>query len=141
MTLTFTAKALFVCLLALWTPVAVRDSAPAQRRSRAAATVVLTETDSGREVEVRRGDVLVVRLNAQLGTGYGWRVARNNARRLRPLGESLESSGGGDKVGGAETQVFRFKAVRRGAATLTLHYKRPWEKAESKTFSVEVRVR
>jgi predicted secreted protein len=109
------------------------------RPPQAARTIVVGDEDDGREVSLRRGDTLVVRLGARLGTGYGWRVVRDGGRRLRPLGEAIEPGGEGE--GGVEFQVFRFKALSRGAAAVVLHYKRPWEKGHAKTFTLRVRVR
>lgn len=136
MTLSIMTAALCAFGLSLFPdpPAAVRPATAAP-----AETIVVGEEDDGREVSLRRGDTLVVRLEARLGTGYGWRVVRADARRLRPLGDSIEPGRAGE--GEAEFQVFRFKARTRGAAAVVLHYKRPWEKEHAKAFTVRVRVR
>jgi inhibitor of cysteine peptidase len=104
--------------------------------------VTVTEKDQGHTVQVGRGDTLIVRLAAQLGTGYGWHVSKNDARILQSLGEpSLERQGEG-KPGGVETQVFRFRAAASGKSALTLAYSRPWEKDRppTKTYGITVEV-
>lgn len=50
-------------------------------------TVVVTDTHSGKRISIARGNVLVVRLESQPGTGYGWQVVRSDSTRLKSLGE------------------------------------------------------
>ncbi len=106
-------------------------------------TVTLGDEDGGGSVCLAPGDVLVVRLEAQLGTGYGWQVAKNDRKLLRQHGDpELESPGRG-RPGAKERQVFRFTALAAGKAPLELHYARPWDKEASplKTYRVEVEVK
>lgn len=35
-------------------------------------TIILTEADNGRDIRLKRGEVLEIRLRAQFGTGYRW---------------------------------------------------------------------
>ena len=105
--------------------------------------VTITEQDDGGTVTVARKGTLVVRLKSQMGTGYGWQVARNDGRRLKLLGPPEQENSQGGLPGGDEHQIFRFKALRSGTTLLELRYVRPWEKGKppSKTFRLEVRVR
>jgi C1A family cysteine protease/PKD repeat protein len=101
----------------------------------------VTERDNGRAVDLG-GDVLVLNLESNPSTGYGWQVRGLDARILRQLDatEWLPDTPG--KLGGPGTEVLRFAATGRGRATLDLVYARPWETAAApaKSFSLEVNV-
>ena len=104
--------------------------------------VVVTERDADREVSVASGGTLVVRLGAQLGTGYGWQIAENDPSRLKPPGRPELEGSGGAPPGGAQDQVFRFAAMKPGTVRLVLRYARPWEPdAPAKSFRIDVRIR
>ena len=104
--------------------------------------MTLGDRDNGREISVAKGDTLIIKLGSQPGTGYGWRIAKNDVKLLKFLGESAESPDNG-REGGTELQVFRFKAQSSGSNLLELHYARPWEKgvAPLKTYCLKVRIR
>src|SRR5262245_59040808 len=104
---------------------------------------VVTEADADREVSLATGEPLSVRLAAQLGTGYGWQIARSDAALLKSLGPPDTEPPKGGQLGGAQYQVFRFVALSPGLATLEFRYVRPWEQAvtPARTFRIDVRIR
>ncbi|MEW6211958.1 MAG: protease inhibitor I42 family protein [Acidobacteriota bacterium] len=106
-------------------------------------TLTVTDKDNGKKISLAKGNTLIVRLEARPGTGYGWRVAKNDAEKLKPEGEPTEESPGKEVIDGTEYQIFRFKAVSRGTVFLELHYVRPWEKdaPPEKTWSMEAQIR
>ena len=96
--------------------------------------------DDGRTIRAAKGATVVVRLEAQLGTGYGWQI-RRLAKNLELLGEpGLEHRDRAGTTGGTDVQVFRFRVKSRAKSTLTMGYARPWdrEKAPARTFSLFV---
>jgi predicted secreted protein len=101
--------------------------------------IQVTERDNGRAVDLN-GEVLVLTLESNPSTGYGWQVRGLDAGILRQLDvtEWLPDTQG--KLGGSGRQVLRFAAVGRGRATLNLVYARPWGTAvaPAKSFSLEV---
>ena len=103
--------------------------------------VQVTERENGRAVDLN-GEVLVLNLESNPSTGYGWQVQGLNPGILRQLDaiEWLPDTPG--KLGGSGTEVLRFAATGRGRATLNLVYARPWETAAApaKSFSLEVNV-
>ncbi|MBN1642087.1 MAG: protease inhibitor I42 family protein [Anaerolineae bacterium] len=103
--------------------------------------IQVTERDHGRAVDLK-GEVMVVRLESNPSTGYGWQVRGLGTGILRQVGagEWLPDTPG--KLGAPGTEVLRFAAVGKGRATLDLVYARPWETAAepAKSFSLEVRV-
>ena len=99
--------------------------------------------DNGREIELRKGQILVVTLEANPTTGYTWEVAEPlDEQILRPVGE-VEFTPESDLVGAPGVQVLRFEAVKAGQTALELVYHRPWEKGVEplEAFSLQVAVR
>ncbi len=105
--------------------------------------VKLGAEDSGREIELRKGQLLVITLEANPTTGYTWEVAEPlDEQILRPVGE-VEFKPESDLVGAPGVQVLRFEAVKAGQTALKLVYHRPWEEGVEplETFSLQVVVR
>jgi inhibitor of cysteine peptidase len=111
--------------------------------------VIVTEKDNGRNVAIAKGGVIVVRLEVTSGTGYSWfpsappaLAKRDVPRQLEQLGKSSMEKPKDSRPGATEIQVFRFKAVSAGPATLEFYYARPWEKntPPAKTFQVQITV-
>ena len=106
-------------------------------------SVRAADRDNNGMVRVAVGGTLVVRLDAQLETGYGWEVAIVDRQVLEPTGTPIVESIHTAQPGVPEQQVFEFRAVRAGSTPLELHYRRPWEKdvPPQKVFSLRVEVR
>lgn len=130
---------LVLCVAACFC-VAADNPAPASKQDGKKVTV--TEKDNGGETCLARGDVLVVRLEAQYGTGYGWSVVKYEREVLEQLGEPEQESPGRGRPGSVEHQVYRFKALAAGSTSLELHYLRPWEKDKQplKTYKINVSI-
>lgn len=107
------------------------------------ATKTVTDKDAGGQVALAPGDILIVKLEASPGTGYGWEIIDLDTTVLSPLGEpTLESAEKGGP-GAMEQQVFRLQAKKAGSTLLKLDYVRPWEKdiPPINTYSIDVEVR
>jgi predicted secreted protein len=89
--------------------------------------VIVTDDDSGSKVEIKQGDELAVRLAAQLGTGYGWKVV-SKSDVLALKGEPAQISNEDQKPGSSEFQTFIFKAKERGEAEIKFQYIEAWKK-------------
>ncbi len=99
--------------------------------------VVLTTAHNGKEVTLPATSVLVVRLPAELGAGYAWRI-RQMPADLQLVGDDVEPA---SYPGSSSTQVLRFLGVSKGRVTLSLVYRRPWETSAAGTdYTVYVRV-
>jgi inhibitor of cysteine peptidase len=109
-------------------------------------SLTITERDNKGNFQIARGGILTVKLGANPGTGYAWHIVINNPRLLKPIGESVFEPKLVDPrkkiVGAPEDQVFGFRAQGKGSNTLSLEYRRIWEKevAPLKTFSVTVQI-
>jgi inhibitor of cysteine peptidase len=127
----FAAIAVLVCLAAA----AFGD--PAMSRD-----TKVTDSDNGRAVTLKTGDILTVSLVSTPGTGYGWNVARLDSQVLQEAGKPTIIHDAHPIPGAPAAQVFRFTAAGVGATTLELDYVRPWEKglAPARIFRLSVTV-
>lgn len=107
--------------------------------------VKLTIADNAKTVAVVVGRTIVVSLEGNITTGYGWQTAELTGKAVESLGKPAYATRphrpGMVGVGGVFT--FKFKAVKPGTANLKLVYVRPWEKGKppEKTFVATVNVR
>jgi predicted secreted protein len=113
---------------------------PADTVSGAPRSVVVTEAQNGQNIQIGINDVLIVRLQAQAGTGYSWAVTtvpsflRLSQEHTEPTGRTIP--------GGPEVQLFTFKPISSGNALLSFAYWRPWETGQppARTYNVKVSV-
>ncbi len=93
-----------------------------------AARLDVTDGENGKDLILRRGDLLTVTLNANRTTGYGWHPSFSREGILTSKGAAVYQHGHTGMVGAGGTEIWTFRAVREGKTTLTLGYVRPWEK-------------
>ena len=109
--------------------------------------ILLTESDSGRMLDLRVGDTVVVALSANKTTGFDW-YPRHGAGDVQILAEK------GDRyvvdpdpvdirkpvAGQAGSRYFFYRVIGPGVCGIALDYKRSWEKKDpAKTFEVLIR--
>jgi len=102
----------------------------------------LDADDNGRQIELEKGQILVITLEANPTTGYTWEIAEHEEHVLRQVGEAgFEPES--EAIGAQGIQTLRFEAVNVGKTTLKLVYRRPWEEDVEPldTFSIKVVVR
>ena len=109
-----------------------------------AGQVELTAADDGSQIEMGKGQMLVVTLESNPSTGYRWERVPSEAGVLQQSGEAeFEQGNAKGLVGASGHETLRFRATRTGTAKLELVYHRPWEQ-EAKpegVFSITVVVR
>jgi len=130
----FSLIALLTLLLALTLATAC---SPQQQEVKA------TIDDAGREMQLKKGQTLVVTLEGNPTTGYSWEVAEPlDEQVLRQAGEA-EFKQESEALGAGGVQILRFEAVNAGQITLKLVYHRPWEEGVEplETYSLQVVVR
>lgn len=106
-------------------------------------TVVLTEKDSGKTIDLRTGDYLEIHLEANPTTGYLWSSSIPNDYIMRLLlDEYSEKKQVRGMAGAPVRKIFRYGAVGPGETGIRLEYRRPWEKNQppAKTFDIMIRV-
>jgi inhibitor of cysteine peptidase len=128
----------FIALLTLLLALTVATGCSPQQQE-----VKATIDDNGREMQLKKGQTLVVTLEGNPTTGYSWEVAESlDEQVLRQAGEA-EFKAESEALGAGGVQILRFEAVNAGTITLKLVYHRPWEKDVEplNTFSIQVVVR
>jgi inhibitor of cysteine peptidase len=106
--------------------------------------VELGASDDGGQVELEQGQILVITLESNPTTGYGWEVAEIDESVLRQKGSALyEPTGPEDADGAGGLVTFRFEAVGAGQTALKLVYLCGCEEDEepADTFSANAVVR
>jgi inhibitor of cysteine peptidase len=99
------------------------------------ATMILTEGDRSRSVEVPAGSLVTVRLREHPTTGYRWAVQSSGGLEL--IGDRFEPGGA---IGAAGIRVIEFRATRRGTHALRMQNRREWEGAGSAVGQFEATV-
>ena len=88
------------------------------------AALTLGEEHNGKELAVRVGDTVMLRLPENSGGGYRWTLTPVSHEHLETMEHHFEAPGAG--VGGVGASVWTFKAKRPGHAGLALKKVRPW---------------
>lgn len=88
--------------------------------------VPITAADGGTVVEVSVGDELIVDLEGNPSTGYGWVNESETTGVLVEMGEP-EFITDSELIGASGTIRCRFEAAEPGTARLELAYRRSWE--------------
>ncbi|KRA19894.1 protease inhibitor I42 family protein [Lysobacter sp. Root604] len=114
-------------------------SAPASSAER-----VLSAAESAAPVVLSVGETVVVQVEANPSTGYGWIVDQAAAAgTLERVGEPAMALSNPGAVGGGGTQTWRFRAVAKGQGELRMDYRRAWEKdvppVRNVAWTIEVR--
>lgn len=109
---------------------------------RSTGQVEIDDTDSGGEVVLNVGDTLLLSLESNPTTGYGWDITEIDQTILQETQHEYEAESP-SLVGSGGREMWRFQAQGSGSAALRLEYKRPWEEGvePEKMFSVQVVVR
>jgi predicted secreted protein len=105
-----------------------------------AERIEVTEANDGSEFELKKGQSLVITLEANPTTGYTWEVVEPvDEQVLRQVGE-IEFESESDLIGASGVQIIRFGVVNAGRTNIKLVYHRPWETDVEplKTFAIQV---
>ena len=89
----------------------------------------LTETDSGRTIEINKDATVTIKLSSNPSTGYAWTVAAVDGTILQQQGDKIYDQGNTapNVVGAGGTETFTFKGLAAGQSALQLVYSRSWE--------------
>jgi inhibitor of cysteine peptidase len=106
--------------------------------------LVVTESDNGRTLSLETGEVLLVRLTAVPGTGYGWELSEGpgpglvleDGPDIKPVTPEPES-----RPGSSASAEWRFRGASPGLQLLRFIYVRPWERASRPASELSLRVK
>lgn len=102
------------------------------------SSIVLNDNDNEKTIKVKKGEIVEIRLNAQLSTGYSWKIKEN--KNLIQKGKTEVITERKDLVGGIDIQVFKLLAENIGIGFIEFAYIRPWDstKKSEKSFKINV---
>lgn len=105
------------------------------------AEFVVTQSDRGRTVDIRLGDVIVIRMAENLTTGYGWEIESGEGTVLALKGANYVEAAG-TSMGRGGMCVLRFVALTQGSQEVRLQLRRPWDPPDKaiEQFCITVRV-
>lgn len=101
--------------------------------------VVITQSSNGAFVNLKNGQSVVVRLPANLDTGFVWELDVVDATILRPEGAPRFVGAPGSRASGG-VQSFRFETLRSGVTPLALASPPPRSGGSGRIFAVRVTV-
>lgn len=104
---------------------------------------IMVKAGSGDQtVTAKAGKTFSIQLEAQLSTGYSWKLFDAPAALITVKEDVLTDKNNGDKTGGFEIQEFVFKSMEKGELNLTFKYAQHWKKKPeyAKTSVVKVRI-
>lgn len=92
-----------------------------------AEPLTVTEQDAGQAIELEPGQQLIVRLEANRSTGYGWALGAGSGDVLMIEGAAGYEVSDAGNLGGGGTEVWRLRAIAPGQRDLRFEYRRPFE--------------
>jgi len=104
--------------------------------------ILITSHDQGSTFAVNQGDVIVIRLEENLTTGYQWEVGMIDSSMVELL-ETDYSPSHVAGLGGGGTRTFRFRAKSPGSQQIQLRLRRSWDPVDVaiERFEVNVQVK
>jgi inhibitor of cysteine peptidase len=140
--MTFT-KRVFLIISLLTTLTIIFQVSNAATPPMSNSEITVNDTNNNSQIIIQKGNIMIVELLTNPGTGYSWQIIKNNPDQLKPLGNSILEPLESEAPGASENQVFRFLAQNLGSTMLELHYLRPWERnlPPLKTYKINVQIR
>jgi len=121
-----------------------QENAPekgAKKNDSEAVTVTVDKSFNNREIKVRLGDVIRVRLEELGGAGYQWKIQDLDGEHFEVLSVRTESKPS-ELEGAPVVKTWLIRSKNEGKSELRLVHSRSWEDAKkpSDTFILKVRI-
>lgn len=91
-------------------------------------TSVDAKTYTGQTLVIKNDGCITIEIESQLSTGYRWRFAIKENPGMLINSDYKVHTCEGQTVGGIDKEIFTFKAVKAGNATIVFDYVRPFDK-------------
>jgi inhibitor of cysteine peptidase len=103
--------------------------------------VQLKQTDNGKTLLIKVGDVIVIQLPENATTGYRWAIDKLDTSLIEVIGDEHPASSGG-AMGAGSVRQLTLAVKQSGTTTLTLKNWREWEGDRSITerFSITLNI-
>ena len=103
-------------------------------------TVLLSKQDSGKQIDVKVGEVVQVELEAMGTAGYQWFVESLDQEILRLVSEETKVLHPG-RLGAPVLMIWKFEMIKEGTTEIKMNHYRSWEGKEQSTDHFEVRIK
>ena len=103
-------------------------------------TVVLSKQDSGKQIDVKTGEVVQVELEAMGTAGYQWFV-ENLDQDILKLGSEETKVPYPGRLGAPVLMIWKFEVIKEGFTEIRMNHYRSWEGQEHSTDHFEVRIK
>jgi len=103
-------------------------------------TVVINIQDSGKQIDVKTGEVVQVELEAIGTAGYQWFVESLDQEILRLVSEETKVLHPG-RLGAPVLMIWKFEMIKEGFTEIKMNHYRSWEGKEQSTDHFEVRIK
>ena len=109
---------------------------------RTSMTINADQSYSGRTINLHVGDGVKVTLAENPSTGYKWQFLAKPEPICVIVNDAYVANTAIGTVGSGGVHNWEFRAVDKGTATVSLAYRRPWEKdaAPAQTFTLTLMV-
>jgi inhibitor of cysteine peptidase len=106
------------------------------------ASVSMTDENNGQIVTLKTGQLLLIRLASNPGTGYGWQLAESNKNHIKLLGNPVLEPLTNPQQNSTVYQVFRFQVKSAGSNILELQHQPPGKNntPSNKTYRLNVQI-
>jgi predicted secreted protein len=101
--------------------------------------VVLNKQDSGKQIDVKTGEVVQVELEAIGTAGYQWFVESLDQEILRLISEGTKVLHS-ESLGSPVLMVWKFEVIKEGSTEIKMNHYRSWEGKEHSTDHFEVKI-
>ncbi len=102
-------------------------------------TVVLNKQDSGKQIDVKIGEVVQVELEAMGTAGYQWFVESFDQEILKLVFEDAKVLHP-ESLGSPVLMVWKFEVMKEGTTEIKMNHYRSWEGKEHSTDHFEVKI-
>jgi inhibitor of cysteine peptidase len=94
----------------------------------AAASADKTYGKDDKDIAVSAGDMFTIELEANPTTGYDWSINVSDESIVKLESQEYQQQPGSEElVGAGGTDIFTFKGIKAGSATITFIYERSFE--------------
>lgn len=105
------------------------------------AMLMIGTQDNGREITIRRGDIIQIELERSGGTGYEWYLEQDYKEYFELVKEDQKELSKEGLLGTPVITWWQLKAVKKGAPKLKLLLYRNWEGKDKAVSLFEVKVK
>jgi predicted secreted protein len=103
-------------------------------------TTVDAQKYSGEIISVKNESCVTIEIDSQLSTGYRWNFTVKENPGMLIHSDYKVQTAEEKMVGGIDKEIFTFKAVKAGNATIVFNYVRPFDKIKKPIKTIEFNI-